>query len=181
MKKTVFLGPAAVAYAILFSSFLAVAQEHKWAGRTLNDLEWRIHEELAVVPFHGIFDVVSFEVCDNTVFLSGQVLRESVKALAERVVKKLDGVQSVVNEIEVLPSSRWDDAIRMNVYRAIYESESLEQYGTRALPAIHIIVKDNHVTLEGVVDSEADRDMASLRALRVALHLTNNLRVAPDT
>lgn len=120
--------------AILLASLFAFAEEHKWAGRTLNDLEWRIHEELAMVPFYGVFDTVRFELRDKTVTLSGQVLRESVNVNAERVVKRLDGVENVVNQIEVLPSSRRDDAIRMNVYRAIYEKEPLEQYGTRAVP-----------------------------------------------
>lgn len=180
MKKTVHLRSAGLVCALLYASLFAFAQEHKWAGRTLSGLEWRIHEELVMVPFHGVFDTVRFELWDNTVILSGQVLRESVKMNAERVVKRLDGVESVVNQIEVLPSSRRDDAIRMNVYRAIYRKDSLEQYGTRALPPIHIIVKDTHVTLEGVVDSEADRNTAYARALKVALHVTNNLRVASE-
>lgn len=179
MRKAIFLKLIGIGCAVLLASLLAFAEEHKWAGRTLSDLEWRIHEELTMVPFHGVFDTVRFELRDKTVVLSGQVLRESVKANAERVVKRLDGVENVINQIEVLPSSRRDDAIRMNVYRAIYEKEPLEQYGTRAVPPIHIIVKDTHVTLEGAVDSEADRNTAYARASKVALHVTNNLRVAP--
>lgn len=179
MRKAVLLKLIGIGCAVLLASLLAFAEEHKWAGRTLNDLEWRIHEELTMVPFYGVFDTVRFELRDKTVVLSGHVLRESVKANAERVVKRLDGVKSVVNQIEVLPSSRRDDAIRMNVYRAIYEKEPLEQYGTRAVPPIHIIVKDTHVTLEGVVDSEADRNTAYTRAWKAGLHVTNNLRVAP--
>jgi hyperosmotically inducible periplasmic protein len=180
VKKTVLLRLAGIGCAILLSSLFAFAQEHKWAGRTLNDLEWRIHEELARVPFNGVFDSLRFELRDKAVILSGQVLRESVKADAERVVKRLDGVDSVVNQVQVLPSSRRDDAIRMNVYRAIYERQQPEQYGTRALPPIHIIVKDGYVTLEGAVDSELDRAKAHLQALKAALHVTNNLRVAPE-
>lgn len=180
MAKGILVKSGWIGCAILFASLVAFAQGHTWAGRTLNDLEWRIHEELAMVPFYGVFDTVGFELRDKTVILSGQVLRESVKANAERVVKGLDGVENVVNRIEVLPSSRRDDAIRMNVYRAIYEKEPLEQYGTRAVPPIHIIVRDTHVTLEGSVDSEADRNAAYARAWKVALHVTNNLRVAPE-
>lgn len=178
MRKAILLKLIGIACAVLLASLFAFAEEHKWAGRTLNDLEWRIHEELTMVPFYGVFDTVRFELRDKTVVLSGHVLRESVKANAERVVKRLDGVENVVNQIEVLPSSRRDDAIRMNVYRAIYEKEPLEQYGTRAVPPIQIIVKNTHVTLEGVVDSEADRNTAYTRASKVALHITNNLRVA---
>lgn len=179
MRKAVLPKLIGIGCAVLLTFLFAFAEDHKWAGRTLNDLEWRIHEELTMVPFYGVFDTVRFELQDKTVVLSGHVLRESVKANAERVVRRLDGVANVINEIEVLPSSRRDDAIRMNVYRAIYEKEPLEQYGTRAVPPIHIIVKDTHVTLEGAVDSEADRSTAYARASKVALHVTNNLRVAP--
>lgn len=78
-----------------------------------------------MVPFDGIFDTLRFELQDKTVILSGQVLHESAKLDAERAVKRLDGVEKVANQVEVLPSSRRDDAIRMNVYRASYEKQSL--------------------------------------------------------
>ena len=155
------------------------SQEHKWAGRTLNDLEWRIHQGLAMIPFHGVFDTLRFELNGKTVTLSGQVVRETVRTNAERVIKRLDGVENVVNQIEVLPSSRRDDAVRMNVNRAIFEKQPLEKYGTRAMPPIHIIVKNGYVTLEGAVDSEADRNTAYVRARKAAAHVTNNLRVEP--
>jgi hyperosmotically inducible periplasmic protein len=165
--------------AAFFVAFCASAQEHPWAGRTLDNLEWSIHERLAVLPSYGVFDTVRFELQGKTVTLSGQVVKESVKQNAERMVSHLDGVEKVVNHIEVLPSSRRDDALRMNVYRAIYEKQPLEKYGTRAAPSIHIIVKDGWVTLEGVVDTDADRTLAHLRALRASPHVSDNLRVAP--
>ena len=158
----------------------ASAQEHSWAGRTLDNFEWTIHEKLAVLPSYGVFDTVRFEVQDKTVTLSGQVVKESVKQNAERMVAHLDGVEKVVNQIEVLPSSRGDDALRMNVYRAIYEKQPLEKYGTRASPSVHIIVKNGWVTLEGVVDSDSDRSLVHLRALRASAHVTDHLRVAPQ-
>ena len=86
-----------------------------------------------------------------------------MKTNAERVIKRLEGVEAVVNQIEVLPSSRQDDSIRMNGYRAIYGKPPLEKYGTRAVPPIHIIVKNANVTLEGVVDSDEDVKAAYLR------------------
>lgn len=181
MKKTISLKLGAIGCALLVAALPAAAEEHKWAGRTLDNLEWRIHEELTMLPFHGVFDTLRFELQGQTVTLSGQVVRETVKANAERVIKRLDGVENVVNQIEVLPSSRRDDAIRMNVYRAIYGSRQLEKYGTRAFPAIHIIVKHGVVTLEGNVDSEADRGRAYLQARKITHQLTNNLRVAPET
>jgi len=180
MKKTMKLKLATIGCAALLAALPAAGREHKWAGRTLDGLEWRIQEELAVLPFHGVFDTLRFELRGKTVTLSGQVVREAVKMSAERAVKMLDGVDSVVNQIEVLPKSDRDAAIRMRVYRAIYQSRALEKYGTRAFPPIHIIVKDGAVTLEGVVDSEVDRRMAYLQASKAARPVTTNLRVAPE-
>ncbi len=122
-----------------------------------------------MLPTYGVFDTVRFEVQGKTVTLSGQVVKESVKQNAGRWVGRINGVESVVNHIEVLPSSRRDDALRMNVYRAIYEKQPLEKFGARAAPPIHIIVKDGWTTLEGVVDSDADRNMVHLRALKETL------------
>ncbi len=75
----------------VFAALPMLAQEHKWAGRTLNDLEWRIHEELAMVPIHGVFDTLRFDLQNKTVTLTGQVVRKTVKTNAERVIKRLDG------------------------------------------------------------------------------------------
>jgi hyperosmotically inducible protein len=166
--------------ATLFSAICALAQEHRWAGRTLDNFEWTIHERLAVLPFHGVFDALNFEVQGKTVTLSGQVVDGRVRQNAKRAVRQLNGVEKVVNRIEVLPSSKRDDALRLNVYRAIYETQPLEKYGTRATPAIQIIVKNGWVTLEGVVDSDTDRDAAHLRALNVTAHVSDNLRVSPE-
>jgi hypothetical protein len=136
MKNNLLRRLSKIGCAALLAALSARAQEHRWAGRTLNDLEWTVHERLAVLPFHGVFDTLDFEVQGKIVTLSGQVLKDSVKQSAERVVRQINGVESVVNKIEVLPSSRRDDALRMNVYRAIYEKSPLEKYGTRAAPPI---------------------------------------------
>lgn len=165
---------------LLFAAF-ALAQEHKWAGRELNELESTIHARLAVLPAYGVFDTLNFEVQGETVRLSGQVVNEKVSRSAERAVRQLTGVGEVVNQIEVLPSSDRDDALRMNVYRAIYEEPELAKYGTRAVPPIHIVVKDGWVTLEGIVDSETDRSKAHLLVLKVTPHVTDNLRVPRES
>jgi hyperosmotically inducible periplasmic protein len=169
-----------IAIAAILTVTSAAAQQHRWAGRVLDDREWEVHEKLAVLPSHGVFDDIRFELRGDTVVLSGQVMKETVKQNAERAVRNIGGVSGVVNRIDVLPSSRRDDAIRMNVYRAIYEHAPLEKYGTRDSPGIHIIVKHEWVTLEGVVDSYEDRHAAHLRALHVTPHVTDNLRVAAD-
>lgn len=180
MKSNLLRRISRIGCVAMLAAFCALAQEHKWAGRTLDNFEWTIHEKLAVLPSYGVFDTIRFEVQGKTVTLSGQVVNERVKQSAERAVSQLNGVENVVNRIEILPSSRRDDVLRMNVYRAIYEKEPLEKYGTRATPPIHIIVKDGWVALEGVVDSDADRSMVHLRALKVTAHVSDNLRVAPE-
>ncbi len=174
------LKSAKVGSAILLLALTMSGQEHKWAGRTLSEIEWRIHEELAMLPFHGVFETLNFQLQDKTVILTGQVIRETVKINAERVIKRLDGVEAVVNQIEILPSSKQDDAIRMRVYRAIYQTQPLEHYGTLAVPPIHIIVRNGTVTLEGVVESEEDRTTAYVKAVKSAQHVVNNLRVTPE-
>lgn len=177
MKRASLKRISTIGFASLLAALSAVAQEHQWAARTLDDIESTIHERLAVLPYHGVFDTLRFEVQGKTVILSGQVIKDSVKQNAERAVRRLNGVESVINHIEVLPSSRRDDALRMNLYRAIYENQPLEGYG--ADTSIHIIVKNGFVSLEGVVKSEADRGTVHTRALKVTAHVADNLRVAP--
>jgi hyperosmotically inducible protein len=180
MKNKMMQNISRIGCALMLAAFCASAQEHPWAGRTLDNLEWTIHERLAVLPSYGVFDTVRFELQGKTVTLSGQVIKESVKRNAERWVRQIPGVETVVNHIEVLPSSRRDDALRMNVYRAIYEKEPLEKYGTRGAPSIHIIVKDGWVSLEGVVDSDTDRTMIHLLASQATSHVSDHLRVATE-
>ena len=179
MKSNLLQRISRVGCVTLLAALGAFSQEHKWAGRTLDNLEWAIHESLAVLPSYGVFDTIRFEVQGKNVTLSGQVTSDRTKQNAERFVKQVNGVEGVVNQIEVLPSSRRDDVLRMNVYRAIYETQPLEKYGTRGTPSIHIIVKDGWVSLEGVVDSDTDRGMVHQRALKVTSHVSDNLRVAP--
>jgi len=101
------------------------------------------------------------------------------KSDAERAVKDIEGVSSVDNQIQVLPTSPMDDQLRRAVYRALYGDAALSRYGMSALPSIHIIVNNGHVTLEGVVDSEADKNLANIRASGVpdAFSVNNNLVV----
>ena len=179
MRSTLLRRSVTIGCAILLVALSCVAQQHKWAGRTLDDLESTIHERLAALPYHGVFDTLRFELQGKTVTLSGQVVKDSIKQNAERAVKRLDGVETVINRIEVLPSSRGDDALRMNLYRAIYQTSPPEGYGADSAPSVHIIVKNGFVALEGVVNSEADRGEIHIRALKVTAHVTDNLRVAP--
>ena len=139
-----------------------------------------VHHQLVLLPYYGVFDNLAYRVSpDGTVMLQGQVSRPTLKSDAENVVKKIEGVNRVDNQIEVLPTSPMDDRIRMATYHAIYGNDVLSQYALRAVPPIHIIVNNGHITLEGVVSREMDKQVADTQAKSVpgAFSVTNNLRV----
>jgi hyperosmotically inducible protein len=146
---------------------------------SLDRLVREVRHELIMLPYFGVFDNLSFRIQGRTVILEGQVVRPVVKSDAENSVKHIEGVEKVINNIEVLPPSPMDDRIRRAVYQSIYSYGPLFKYGGMAVPPIHIIVRNGRVTLEGVVDSEADKNMAGLRANQVpgTFQITNNLRV----
>ncbi len=139
-----------------------------------------VRHELVMLPYFGIFDDLAFRVDGSTVTLLGAVTRPVLKSDAENVTKRVEGVTNVVNNIEVLPPSPMDDQIRRAEYRAIYGDPSIgTRYGYRALPSIHIIVKNGHVTLEGVVANQFDKTLINTKANTVpnVFSVTNNLRV----
>jgi osmotically-inducible protein OsmY len=175
MQKKIFGTILVVAAAFLWLAPRTFAQEHPWAGRTLDDLERTIHQRLAQLPHHGVFDSINFEVQGQTVVLTGYVMRETAAGSAARAVARLDGVGKVVNRIEVLPASRRDDALRRNVYRAIFDGAP--QPDPLAASDIHIIVRNGWVTLEGVANSDADRSGIYRKTMAVTPHVTDNLRV----
>ena len=133
-----------------------------------------------MLPYYGVFDDLGFNVNGGTVTLYGQVTRPTLKSDAGNVIKRVEGVTNVVNNIEVLPLSPEDDRIRRGTFRAIYGDTVLStRYGFQALPSIHIIVKNGHVRLEGVVANEGDKNIAGIRANGVfgAFSVENDLKV----
>jgi len=148
-------------------------------NRGYDRLVKEVRHELVMLPYYNVFDNLAFKVDGSTVTLMGQVTRPTLKSDAERVVKSIEGVDKVVNKIEVLPLSPNDERIRMAVYRAIYGNTSLQRYRLQAVPPIHIIVNNGNVTLEGVVATEADKNIANLQANGVpgVFSVKNNLRV----
>ena len=139
-----------------------------------------VRHELVMLSFYGVFDNLAYRVDpDGTVTLLGRVSRPSLKSDAENAVKHIEGVEKVVNNIEVLPTSINDDRIRRDTYRAIYGNDTLSQYQLRAVPPIHIIVNNGHVTLEGVVARQMDKQIAGTQANQVqgTFSVTNNLQV----
>ena len=128
------------------------------------DLGGKITHQLANLPYYGVFDVLSFQVDGGKVTLVGQVTQPVVKEDAEQAVKRIPGVETVVNQIEVLPLSRLDDQIRRKVYYAVYAYGPLERYALGSQPAIRIIVKNGNVTLIGAVANAMDRETVFERA-----------------
>lgn len=139
----------------------------------------KIRKELVTLPFYGVFDNLAFKYEDGVVTLYGQVARPTLRKDAERVVEKVAGVEDVVNKIEVLPLSSFDDRIRLATYRAIYRQPGLDRLSFQAVPPIHIIVKNGNVTLEGVVNNKGDATRAFIAANGVpgVFSVTNNLRI----
>lgn len=145
-----------------------------------NRLAREVRHQLLMLPYYGVFDDIAFSVDGGTVTLLGKVTRPTLKSDAERVVKSIEGVDKVVNRIEVLPLSPMDDQIRMAEYRAIYGDPALStRYGYRSIPPVHIIVENGHVTLEGVVANQADKNLINIRANSVpgVFSVTNDLQV----
>jgi hyperosmotically inducible protein len=138
-----------------------------------------VRHELLMLPYFGVFDNIAYKVNGYNVTLLGQVVRPTTKSDAENVVKHIEGVEKVDNQIEVLPPSPMDDRLRLALYHTIYGYPALEKYALGVQKPIRIIVKNGHVTLEGVVDNETDRNLAEMRAKTVpgTFSVDNHLQV----
>ena len=146
-----------------------------------SSLDYKVHRELVTLPWYGVFDNLQYEVNGSKVILSGQVISEhsQTKHDAENAVKRIPGVTEVVNNIEVLPPLPFDDQIRRAEYRTIFSQATLGGYSMGAIPQIHIIVHGGHVTLEGTVMNQMDRNIAGIAANSVpdVFSVTNNLKI----
>jgi len=143
------------------------------------NLERQVRRELLMLPDYGVFDNLEYQVVGDRVELFGDVTRPTLKSDAENVVKRLEGVEIVTNNIEVLPLSRFDDQIRFADYRGVFRRGTLYRYALGTSPPIHIIVDNGHVTLVGTVQNQMDRNIAFIEANSVpgVFSVTNNLRV----
>jgi hyperosmotically inducible protein len=148
--------------------------------QTTYNITNKVHHELVMLPFLTIFDNLAYRVDGNTVTLIGQVTRPVLKQDAERVVKEIEGVTAVNNQLEVLPLSPMDNQIRWAEARSIYSFPTLNRYGAGTQPSIHIVVKNGNVTLVGIVNSDADKNIAGIRANQVpgVFSVQNDLHVA---
>jgi hyperosmotically inducible protein len=177
-----------VTMALALLSAAAIAAKHEsthndaFVGGDANEnrIAKEVRHQLVMLPYYGVFDDLAFRVEDSKVTLMGAVTRPTLKSDAENVTKRVEGVTQVDNRIEVLPLSSMDDQTRIAVYRAIYGDPSLStRYGYRAVPSIHIIVKNGNVNLEGVVANQGDKDIVNIRANGVpnVFKVTNDLQV----
>ena len=179
--------------ALAAAAFLVIvplqAQKNKDKGSAVNSgarsqdrITREVRHELVMLPYYGVFDNLAYRVDGSTVTILGQVTRPTLKSDAGNVVKGIEGVERVENQIQVLPLSSMDDGLRVAEYRAIYGHPGLDRYAMQSVPPIHIIVDNGKVTLEGVVANQADKDQAGIRANSVSgvFSVTNNLRVETD-
>jgi hyperosmotically inducible protein len=174
---------AVVAFVALVGPLIATAQQQEPATRGSAQsnvaITREVRHELIMLPWYSVFDNLAYSVNGYRVTLVGQVVRPSLRSDAEAAVMSIEGVESVDNQIEVLPPSPNDDQIRRAEFRAIYSQPSLQRYAEGAVPPIHIIVKNGHVSLEGAVSTEADKNVANIQANGVpgVFSVTNNLTV----
>jgi hyperosmotically inducible protein len=138
----------------------------------------KVRHELVTLPYYGVWDNLAYKVEGNTVTLYGQVFRPVTRTDAERRVAKIKGIERVINNIEVLPLSSFDDSIRTGTFRALVRTGGLYRYMMGVNPSIHIIVNRGQVSLEGVVSNKGDRQLAYIAASGVpgAFSVTNNLQ-----
>jgi hyperosmotically inducible protein len=172
--------------ALIFSAgtdlFAATKASNPAPGDTAHYQAWLTNEvrhQLVMLPWYSVFDNLEYKVDGSEVTLLGQVVNPTLKFDAENAVKHIEGVTKVVNDIEILPPSPMDYQLRRAEYRAIFSKPGLERYAMGAVPPVHIVVKGGHVTLEGVVATQLDKDLINMRANLVPgiFSVTNNLRV----
>jgi hyperosmotically inducible periplasmic protein len=158
----------------------AMAQgDKKFSAKAQERITKEVRHQILSLPDFGTFDNIAFKLNGYDVTLYGEVVQPSLKDSAEKVVKKIEGVEHVENRIEVLPASGNDDRLRRDLFIAIYRYGPLQHYGVGSNRPIRIIVNHGNVTLEGVVDRESDKNMAALRANGVpgVFSVRNNLVV----
>ena len=198
------IGAAALCFAL--STSLGWAQDEAVASSTPKEKEFlrvaeEVRKQIVTLPQYGVFDHIHFAIKGaDTVVLQGKASRPTLKSGAENVVKRIEGVTTVDNQIEVLPVSPNDDRIRAAVYASIYGYPALQKYTSNrgrsvaraagsitndppiGFHAIHIIVENGNVTLIGVVNNDADLAIAGMRANIVpgVFSVDNNLQVARE-
>jgi hyperosmotically inducible periplasmic protein len=178
MRRTLLMTFFVAVLAVPLSPLMS-AQQRPIPARAEERIQAAVRHEILMLPYYNVFDDISFKVEGYNVTLMGAVTQPTLKRQAANVVKQIEGVQNVDNQIEVLPLSPMDNQLRLRLFRAIYGYTALQRYDLSVQKPIRIIVKNGHVSLEGVVDSQADKNLVGLRANGVSgvFSVKNNLRV----
>jgi hyperosmotically inducible protein len=172
------IGLAVLAAGLMVMPAVASAADQDNAAE-MSMLSNKVRKELVTLPFYSVFDNFTYQIDGDKVILNGEVTRPTLKTSAERVVARIEGVNQVENNIEVLPLSSFDNRIRRGVLYAVYGHPVLNRYALQSTGPIHLIVNNGHVTLEGVVSREMEKNVAFIQANSVpgVFSVTNNLRV----
>lgn len=170
-------------FLILSFAFLSVLAFDAQAQTPQNSLERKIFKEIMTLPRYGVFDHIAYKLEGNTVTLYGRTYSLGTKKSAERVVKRIDGVEQVINNIRELPPSSFDDSIRRRLVGEFWNNGgSLYRYLQGANPSVRIIVENGRVTLEGYVSNRGDSNLANILANSVpgVFNVQNNLIVGKN-
>lgn len=176
IRKALILIGAVVVAAALNSGIVA--------ARPQTDIEKEVAKKILRLPYYEVFDVISFTVDDEgTVTLYGKVRNAINRPSAESAVKRVPGVKKVVNNIQLLPVSRYDDELRRRLYRSITRTADLYRYFLPVNPPVRLIVERGHITLEGNVATRGDSNLMNIAANSVsgAFSVTNNLKIEKST
>lgn len=178
--KTKFLGRFLMAAALLAGPVLAASKDKASLPQTDEQIIHNVRHEVLMYPYYTLWDDVNFRVVNGQVELTGDVTEPVKKSDLGRLIQRVPGVTGVANNLEVLPLSPMDNRLRLQVARAIYGYPALSRYGQGAIPSIHIIVDNGHVTLRGVVLNDMDKQIAGMRASGAGLSfgaVVNQLQV----
>lgn len=169
------------AFALSVALAFAAAASAGAAERTDLDLFRDVSKQVAHYHYFTIFDSIQADVDNGVVTLTGKVTLPFKADDIEKRVAKIAGVTAVRNELEALPVSEWDDSLRLGLARALYSHPSLHMYGVGAYPSIHVIVEHGRVTLQGVVNNDADRQIAHMVARGfTTFGVTNDLKTRDE-
>lgn len=168
--------------AILGFAFTDVNAQSYSGGQSISTIEKKVFKKIIGLPNYGVFDHISFEVNGGTVTLYGKVLSLGTRRSAERAIRNVEGVTEVVNNIQNLPPSPYDDRIRYAIVRRFAEAPALYGYLREPNPSVRIIVNGGRVTLEGYVNNRGTANVMNILANGVTgvFGVTNNLSTEKD-
>lgn len=165
--------------AIISLSIISVSAQSLTASGSNRAIEDQVRKKILRLPQYEVFDSIGYRVNGDTVTLYGKVRNAINKSDAGRSVKRVPGVNRVINEIEVLPLGGFDESIRVRLYQTLSRSGGLSRYLWPVNPSVRLIVDRGHVSLEGFVASRGDYNTMNILANGVSgvFSVTNNLVV----